>query len=82
MKCAICEAEGKTSRLNISPSPTRKYLGEKQTYWEEDGTYHSHSPDRVAVKLWCSEGHKGIIISGVPCPGCDFGKDEKIEWEG
>lgn len=84
MKCKLCEKEGKTSKLNISPKATRIVKGEKETYWDDKDVYHSHSPDQAQVSLWCSNGHKGKQIGHIPCPakGCDYGHVGDItEWE-
>ena len=80
MRCELCEKEGRTSQLNISPGSVREKDGKKETYWDENEVYHNHSNDIIRTSLWCSNGHRGTIVSGVPCPGCDFGRNEKIEW--
>ena len=83
MRCLICRKAGKNHTLNISPRREPSIKGKVETFWDDEDVYHNHNHTNVRVKIWCSEGHKGVIIGKAPCcaPGCEFGQDEKIEWE-
>ncbi len=56
MKCPECVAEGERSK--VYPHESHRTLLAVQRYFDEDGTYHSHDPNKTTTKYECSRGHK------------------------
>jgi len=70
MKCPDCVKEGTRSRLTILGS-TATLMGHSP-YYDEDGNYHSHDPNRIRTEYNCSRGHSGVMESELSCTYCDW----------
>lgn len=74
MKCPECEKLGikSTVRHNGGLTTLVSYF----PYYDEDGEYHDHDPNRNTFFFECSEGHEFTTYSTHPCPNpkCDYGK--------
>lgn len=71
MKCPTCVAEGKKSRVEIGRT-SRTCLGHSPFY-DEDGKYHNHDPNRSTTQYHCSNGHAWQDVSYTEC-WCGYGK--------
>lgn len=74
MKCPVCEQQGKKSTLRGGGSFTTCMCGE--TYWDEDGKYHNHDPNRISTGYHCSNGHEFSVSSRSPCQSCEYGHEK------
>lgn len=72
MKCPKCIAEGKTSK--VYPGGSSVTLMGWDTYYDEDGKFHSHDPNWVTTAYRCSNDHNWTEKSKRPCLNCDYGK--------
>lgn len=76
MKCPECEQNGDVSKL-FAVGETKTMLG-WNPYYDEEGVYHAHDPNRTTVHYRCSNGHSftGQPIRP-PCPvvGCRFNEE-------
>lgn len=45
-------------------------------FYDEDGAYHQHNPNKTTAVYSCSNGHEFSRVAPHPCPNpkCDFGK--------
>jgi hypothetical protein len=50
-------------------------------FYDEDGRYHRHDPNRRRAHYSCSHGHHFVIKSrpSCPCEGCNFGGEHEVE---
>lgn len=71
MKCPECVKEGKRSTVSQGMSMTT-CMG-WAPFYDEDGNYHSHDPNRHETAYSCSNGHYFGESSVVKCPSCDYG---------
>jgi hypothetical protein len=79
VKCDQCVAEGVTSRL-YSKGSTATCMG-FEAYYDEDGQYHRHDPNRHSDYFECSNGHKFSRTYKMPCPcpqGCEYGHEPVV----
>lgn len=74
MKCPVCEREGLKSVITGGSYCTTTAMG-WDSYWDEDGKYHSHDPNWRCQNLQCSQGHSLFRRWKTPCLNCDHGKD-------
>lgn len=72
--CAYCQAEGKTSR--VFPNGGYSTLANSQSYYDEQGRFHSHDPNQHTEGWGCSNGHqwqkktqRGCDVEGCPLKG-------------
>lgn len=74
MKCPACVKAGQQSTL------THRYTTGMFThsYYDEDGVYHFHDPNRHFGIYECSGGHRVGISRLEPCPAedCAYGKSD------
>ncbi len=77
MICQKCKEEGKESRVQSSGAMST--LLASFPYYDEQGRYHSHNPNRVSNSYSCSNGHKFTITGRDKCPNpdCSYGNEEK-----
>lgn len=54
--CPVCQEKGLTSRVYYIYS-TRTLMG-WETYWDEEGNYHSEDPNYTTSYFYCSLGHE------------------------
>lgn len=83
MKCELCEAEGKKSKIFMGP-PVARGVNEDEIYFDEEGVAHKHvTPGARTATVRCTNGHTGKIIGDNICgaKGCDYGEEEKVEWD-
>jgi len=73
MKCPFCVEEGKKSIVHNKSLETT-CLG-FSSYYDEEGNYHSHNPNKHNDTYYCSNGHKWVESYKSTCPNCDYGKD-------
>jgi hypothetical protein len=79
MKCPRCVEEGRTSKVYSEGGRTT--LRGYTPYYDEDGVYHSHNPNRITTSYRCSNDHKWRVCGRTSCPSCDFGRTpEAIIW--
>jgi hypothetical protein len=74
MICPKCKELGQKS--HVYEEGGFKTLMGHQPYYNEDGVYHNHDPNRVKESFSCSEGHRIFVKRKDPCPSCNYGKDE------
>lgn len=72
MRCHECQKAGQKSRVFPGMSTTTSMYS--PPYYDEEGVYHSHDPNTLVTSYSCSNGHTWTDTSGMPCPGCDWGK--------
>jgi len=79
MICPFCEKEGKKSTLYSGGCRTT-LMGGNFSYYDEEGAYHYHNPNRITSAYECSNKHLFETKSTKHCPNpnCDFGKEEPI----
>ena len=72
MKCPECEQVSLQSKVYVRNGAVT-CLG-WQPFYDENGTYHSHNPNRHTVSYQCSEGHNWAEshLSRCPAPDCDW----------
>ena len=65
--CAECEKLGQKSRV-MSNGVTTTLIG-WSTYYDEEGNWHSHDPNRQEESFFCSAGHRFSkqLIHHCPC---------------
>jgi hypothetical protein len=74
MKCPLCVEQGLRSTVR-SLGATVTLLGHRP-WWDEDGVYHSHDPNRHTMEFCCSKEHIWRSVSHLPCPAGDYGGEE------
>ncbi len=73
MKCPECVKQDKKSQVYPGISTTT-CMG-WQTYYDEDGMFHSHDPNWTTTGYACSEGHEWTESKQHPCPNCLWGRE-------
>ncbi len=75
MKCPECQKEGLKSSV---------YEGAGMTtcmgwvpYYDEDGNYHSHNPNKHMMDFSCSKGHEWSTAYQSTCSSCDYGREKE-----
>ena len=68
MKCPECVKEGKRSRVFVGGSFTT--LMGFYPYYDDDGEYHSHDPNKKTTQFSCGNGHVWSKSHYTPCPTC------------
>jgi hypothetical protein len=66
MKCQQCVSEGKKSKVFIDGTFATAMSFNK--YYDEDGEFHSHDPNRYTTSYHCSNGHHWDLTDYRPCP--------------
>lgn len=71
MICPYCQKEGKTSRLYPNGGTSTLALGE--SFYDEEGRWHTHDPNIHTSGWYCSNGHRWVEKTrrACPIPGCD-----------
>ena len=77
MKCPFCEKLNKKSK--VYPHGGSKTLLGHSPFYDEEGTYHSHDPNKVTQTYSCSEDHEWLTRGRSKCPNCDYGGITEIE---
>ena len=60
MKCPICEKEDRKSNVYIGT--TMSTLMYAESYYDENGDFHSNDPNTHTTSYSCSNGHKWSVI--------------------
>lgn len=77
MKCPVCEGEGQTSKVYPDGfGSTTAMLGE--TYWDEEGVWHSHDPNTSSEGYSCSRGHIWTVVQQQACPAGDWAGSRQV----
>lgn len=73
MKCPECQKDGEKSKVYVPTCGMRTLMG-WQSFWDEDGNYHSHDLNTTTTIYSCSRGHEWTVKSKDPCqvPGCEW----------
>jgi hypothetical protein len=74
VKCPTCVREGLRSSLTPYSLPVT-LMGSRRWY-DEDGAYHVHDPNRVGQRFACSNGHQFETSYTPRCPAGDYGDAE------
>ncbi len=74
--CPKCSGEDKKSRITCGQVSVT--LMGSAPYYDEEGEYHDHDPNRRTAHFACSGGHEWVECSKQACPNpkCDYGKSE------
>lgn len=74
MICEECKKEGKISRV-FDEGSSSTLLNFKR-YWDENGVYHVHDPNKITTSYRCSNGHTFVIkmLSQCPAKDCNYGR--------
>ncbi len=70
MKCPECVAVG--LRRTETAGGTSTTLMWSPAFYDEDGKYHDHDPNKKTAEYACSNGHKWVETSRGKCPSCDW----------
>lgn len=70
MKCPTCVAQGE--RSFVYPGSTSTTALGFQQFYDEEGVWHVHDPNRSTTSYSCSRSHTWDQVSGYPCPAGDF----------
>jgi len=73
MICKECKKEGLKSTIYIASGGITTLMGDSR-YYDEEGNYHHHDPNKTSARHWCSNGHEWYVTSQTKCPSCDYGK--------
>lgn len=78
MICPECKGKNLKSIVMIN-NTTMTCMG-WLPYYNEDGKYHSHNPNKISTSYICSNKHCFNMSALAPCPSCDYGveKNETI----
>lgn len=76
MKCPQCAFDGEKSTLRIDGSSCT--LMGYSSFYDEDGIYHSHDPNRITSGYLCSRGHRIVETGFRICPNCEYGGDKSV----
>jgi hypothetical protein len=70
VKCPECVEAGLESKV-YSNGSTNTLLGWRP-YYDEQGTYHIHDPNRTIDGWYCSNKHYWGEVRKKSCPNCDW----------
>ncbi len=70
MKCPECQNERERSVVRGGYGTTT-CMG-YETFWDEDGAWHSHDPNFTTASYRCSRGHDWSASTLSGCPSCDW----------
>lgn len=70
MKCPTCVESGQRSTVHEG-AVTTTLMG-FSPFYDEDGAYHSHNPNRSSVSMECSNGHRWGRSWKAACPAGDY----------
>jgi hypothetical protein len=73
-RCPFCNVDGIKSRVNVGGSMSTA-MG-ANGYYDEEGKYHYHDPNKRSTEYSCSQGHRWIESRSSPCSHCDFGHEK------
>lgn len=73
MQCVKCKTEGKRSQ--VYPGMCAVTCMGFQTYYDEDGMFHSHDPNWYTTDYKCSEGHEWTTTIQKGCPNCTWARE-------
>lgn len=78
MKCAECEKAGLKSIVNV-PNGSFSTCMMEHRFYDEDGRYHFHDPNRRTSEWSCSNGHRWVDVRWSRCPaqGCDWNAENE-----
>ncbi len=68
--CPKCKDSG--DRSEVYPGLQTSTLMGGTTWYDEDGEYHNHNPNRSAQAFRCSKGHDWYEYSYSNCPSCSY----------
>lgn len=69
--CDQCKELGMKSKIHGGWG--EKTLMGFETYYDEDGKFHSHDPNKCTSTYTCSNNHRFTIKWITPCKSCDYG---------
>ncbi len=84
MKCPECVGSNQRSKV-YSRGSTSTLMGGGAPFYDEDGEYHAHDPNKITDGWQCSNGHSFAETRTRPCPSrkCEYGKSpEQIAEQG
>lgn len=73
MICKECKEQGLKSTVTSMGSGST-LLG-WNPFYDEEGVFHSHNPNRITDYYKCSNRHHFSVVGKAPCPNCDYGKE-------
>jgi hypothetical protein len=68
MICETCKSLGLNSTISVGPIFTT--LMASYSFYDENGEYHHHDPNKIITSLRCSNGHSFETSKTTPCPTC------------
>ncbi len=80
MKCPECKKRGLKSKLNVGP--TYGTCMAHTEYYDEDGKYHMHDPNKYTKSFYCSNDHRGYTETKNKCRSCEYGGDFRYYLDG
>ena len=80
MICPQCKEEGLKSTITATSMYATTAMA-YHTYYDEEGRYHQHNPNRSTARLSCSKGHELVHVFQPGCgvEGCEFTGFERLE---
>jgi len=76
MKCPTCEADGLKSQVRAQG--TSYTLAMVDVFWDDNGRWHKHDPNKYSQSFYCSKGHSWYKIWYPKCPACNFNEEKHI----
>jgi hypothetical protein len=76
VKCPKCVEEGVKSRVRLDSYSTSTLMCD-HSFYDEDGKYHYHDPNKRSQGARCSNGHSFYITTTPGCGAC--GKKDEVE---
>ncbi len=78
MICPMCASQGLKSKVRLFGTSTTCMAF--NTWYDEEGKYHSHDPNWNSTGFECTNKHGGVIKKKNKCPSCSYGsKSEEIK---
>jgi NAD-dependent SIR2 family protein deacetylase len=68
MRCPQCMAMGQKSTVRIGAGVVTEMA--VRTFYDEEGRYHYHNPNKHSRHLKCSNGHEWTERERNKCPTC------------
>ena len=65
MICKLCQAEGRTSRIDVRGGPTTAMTS--SYFYDEEGRYHAHDPNKQTIVFACTNGHTWVDATEDKC---------------
>lgn len=68
VRCPECVEAGERSTVTVGPRSSTLMAG--WAFFDEEGHFHDHDPNKVTVTFSCSRGHRWVMESRQECPSC------------